>query len=136
MNAYSTISRAADTRPFPAMAALLAHKCPAPWTTDPRALALLEQVRNDQPQLEARFAVYVQTRDEWTAYTGELADELRAIREANGDETLTFSQRTGDFAPFTWWCEVTVDAAIEAMLGCNPEVLTAMVYAAAGEAQA
>ena len=131
MNAFSTITAA--ERPFTEIASLLAHRCPAPWTTDPRAAALLERVRHDEPQLETRFATYVLTRDEWTAYTGDLADELRAIRDANGDETLTFSQRTGDFAPFTWWCEVTVDAAIEAMLGCNPEVLTAMVHAAAGE---
>jgi len=131
MNAYTSIDRVADRREFAEIAALLAHRCPAPWTTDPRAVALLEQVRNDEPQRETRFVTYVLTRDEWTAYSGDLAEKLHAIRDANGDETLTYSQRTDDFVPFTWWCEVTVDAAIEAMLGCNPEVLSAIVHAAA-----
>ena len=120
--------------PWPEMTALMAHKCPPAWTSDPRAIALLERVRDERPQRETRFATYVQTRDEWSTYTGPLADELRAIYDANGDATLTYSQKTSDFAPMKWWCAVTVDAAMDAMLGENPEVLTMMVQAAADAA--
>lgn len=116
---------------WPEMAALMAHQCPPAWTTDPRAVALLEQVRIDQPRRETRFDTYVITRDEWSTYTGPIADELRAIYDANGDATLMYSQKTDDFEPFRWWCDVTVDGAMDAMLGDNPEVLTMMVHAAA-----
>lgn len=50
-----------------------------PWYLAAEALPILASLRANPPRCEARRDTYVLTRDDWSRYTGERVDRLKAI---------------------------------------------------------
>lgn len=89
-----------------------------PWTTDPRAAALLASCAKFPPERTAFQIAPAErwTRDEWnTRYVGRRVDRLRKIYSELACAALHEGDRTGDYAAFNAFdAQPSVDEAIEA----------------------